>query len=74
MHGRTWMQAKQLQWQQEGLQKGLQEGLQKGLQAGRTEGRAETQTEALRRMHEAGMDESQIKYLTELLFGERKNI
>ena len=62
MHGRTWMQAKQLQWQQEGLQKG------------RTEGRAETQTEALRRMHEAGMDESQIKYLTELLFGERKNI
>ena len=58
MHGRTWLQAKQLQWKQEGLQ----------------EGRTETQTEALKRMHEAGMDESQIKYLTELLFGERKNI
>ncbi|MBQ9595876.1 MAG: hypothetical protein IJR35_08465 [Synergistaceae bacterium] len=59
---------------QKGLQEGLQKGLKNGLQAGRTEGRAETQTEALRRMHEAGMDESQIKYLTDLLFGERKNI
>ncbi|MBQ9403412.1 MAG: hypothetical protein IJU15_00345, partial [Synergistaceae bacterium] len=74
MHGRTWMQAKQLQWQQEGLQKGLQEGLQKGLQEGLQEGRNEEKFDTAKRLRFMGLSDEQIQVATELSLEEIRTL
>ena len=74
MHGRTWMQAKQLQWQQEGLQKGLQEGLQKGLREGLQEGRNEEKFDTAKRLRFMGLSDEQIQVATELSLEEIRTL
>ena len=70
MHGRTWMQAKQLQWQQEGLQQGLQQGLQEG----RTKGRSEEKFDTAKRMRSIGLTDEQIHFATQLSLEEIRTL
>lgn len=66
MHGRTWLQAKQLQWKQEGLQEGRTEG--------RTEGRAEEKFDTAKRLRSIGLTDEQIQFATQLSLEEIKTL
>ena len=77
MHGRTWLQAKQLEWQyfarQEAL-KEIQEGRQEGLQEGRQRGRSEEKIDTAKRLRSMGMTDEQIQFATQLSLEEIKTL